>query len=323
MGIIEEVDALGLKVTALKTALELDLFTIIAAGNRTAAEISRAADCNQRAMGILLEALCPLGLLIKEGDCFSLTPVAQAYLVKDSPGYCVPIYLTWLRQRERFTEFVRTGRPGIDLTSSSPEVEECWVSYAAQERVRWPLALERIQGYWQQLNLPLGRGLKVLDVGSGAGHKVFALARLDPTLQVTCLDSPRVLEVTKEVARAMGVTDQIQFLAGDLSNNLPDDGSFDLVVVGSLLHYFSSQTNVQILAKVRRTLKPVGRILLISAMLDEERTDENRLLAALDISNCSREGQVYTFAEYRSMLWHAGYGEVTQANQFMILATRF
>lgn len=318
MGIIEEIDHFGTKVTALKTALELDLFTVIASGNQTAATISSTTDCNQRAMSILLEALCSLGLLTKVSGNFYLTPTARTYLVKGNPGYCVPIYLTWLQNRERFTEFVRTGKPGVDLTS--PEAEECWVGYAAQERIRWPLVVERLENYWRQLNLPDRTGLKVLDIGCGAGHKVFALARLDPTIQLTCLDSPRVLEVTEDIAGAMGVTDQVTFVAGDLSQVLPE-AEFDLAIIGSLLHYFSPETCVQILRKTKLTLKPGGKVLIFTGMLDEERTNPERLLAALDISNCGPHGQVYTFSDYRRMLEQAGYRQINRSNEFMVSGT--
>ena len=41
-GVIEEVNTLGLKVTALKTAMELDVFTTIASGHQGLEEIAQA-----------------------------------------------------------------------------------------------------------------------------------------------------------------------------------------------------------------------------------------------------------------------------------------
>ena len=136
MGAIEMADSVGLQVTAVQTAMELDLFTIIASGRYCLEEISRSAGCNHHGLRTLLDALCPIGLLQQTDGRYELTATAEAYLVRSSPGYCVPIYLAWLQNRARFIEFVRTGRAGLDLTA--PEAEDLWVAYAAPARLQWP-----------------------------------------------------------------------------------------------------------------------------------------------------------------------------------------
>ena len=83
-GVIEEVNTLGLKVTALKTAMELDVFTTIASGHQRLEEFARATRCSIRGMRVLLDALCPLELLTKSAGSYAVTPTAQAYLVRTS-----------------------------------------------------------------------------------------------------------------------------------------------------------------------------------------------------------------------------------------------
>jgi Dimerisation domain len=78
--VIEEIDTLGLKWTVFKTTLELDVFTTIASGKERLEEIARATQCSVRGMRVLLDALCPLGLLSKSAGSYALTPTAQAYL---------------------------------------------------------------------------------------------------------------------------------------------------------------------------------------------------------------------------------------------------
>ena len=65
LGVIDEIDTLGLKVTVLKTAMELDVFTTIASGHQYLEEIAHLTQCSVRGMRVLLDALCPLGLLSK------------------------------------------------------------------------------------------------------------------------------------------------------------------------------------------------------------------------------------------------------------------
>lgn len=82
--VIEEIDTFGLKWTVLKTAIELDVFTTIASGHQSLEEIAHATRCSVRGMRVLLNALCPLGLLTKSANNYAVTPTAQAYLVRSA-----------------------------------------------------------------------------------------------------------------------------------------------------------------------------------------------------------------------------------------------
>jgi hypothetical protein len=173
LGVIDEVNALGLKVTVLKTAMELDVFTTIASGRQRLEEITQATRCSIGGMRVLLDALCPLGLLSKSEGCYALTPTAQAYLVRTAPTCCADIYLTWFQSRERFTDCVRTGTPAIDL--AAPEAEDLWVSYAAQFLIRWPELAETMRSRWGAVgvHVQMVSGAQVLDVACGSGGEEF------------------------------------------------------------------------------------------------------------------------------------------------------
>ena len=62
---------------ALMAGTELDLFTHIAAGKRSAREIARAAKASGRGVVMLLDALVGLGYLNKKGDAYGLEPVSE------------------------------------------------------------------------------------------------------------------------------------------------------------------------------------------------------------------------------------------------------
>src|SRR5205085_7704002 len=203
--VIEEIDTLGLKWTVFKTALELDVFTTIASGHLRLEEIARATQCSVRGMRVLLDALCPLGLLSKSAGSYELTPTAQAYLVRTAPTCCADIYLALFQSRERFTDCVRTGKPAIDLTA--PEAEHLWASYAAPYLLLWPELAEIVRSRWAAAGVTAQAvsGAHVLDVACGAGVKSFVLAQADPMVRVLAVDTPKVLTVTAHLAEAMGV----------------------------------------------------------------------------------------------------------------------
>src|SRR2546421_9432191 len=77
----------GWKLYTLSAAAELDVFTRIDAGKRTAAEIAADAGANERAMRRLLDAVVGLGYLTRKGEKYGLTPHAATYLVRGKELY--------------------------------------------------------------------------------------------------------------------------------------------------------------------------------------------------------------------------------------------
>src|SRR5215467_346402 len=72
---------------ALKAAIELDLFTAIAKGSHTAAEIAKACNAAERGVRILSDAMVVMGFLAKSGNRYSLTPDTAFFLDRESRAY--------------------------------------------------------------------------------------------------------------------------------------------------------------------------------------------------------------------------------------------
>src|SRR5436190_3998269 len=72
---------------ALKAAVEIELFTKIGEGHKTAAAIASATGASERGVRILADTLTVLGLLSKAGDEYSLTSDTAFFLDKKSPAY--------------------------------------------------------------------------------------------------------------------------------------------------------------------------------------------------------------------------------------------
>jgi len=321
MGAILEADDQGTVVTIVKTAMELDVFEIIAQGNQRVEDIARAANCNVRGMGILLDVLCVKGLLGKTNGLYQLTPTSETYLVRSGRGYCTPIYLAWLQARDHFIDFVRTGKPTLNLMA--PESEDLWVAYASPDRVRLPELVELATKRWTSagmIPLPIPNA-SILDVGSGSGFKSFSLLPDNPDAHITAVDSPKVLEITREVAEMMGVSHQVTFQSGDVLTKVSAE-SFDIVLFGNLLHYFDSETSTNILRKAYRALKTNGMAIIFSKGIDEERASDPALISNVDISNCGPHGQHYTASEYKNMLAAAGFKDVEHLEPVITRGTK-
>jgi 2-polyprenyl-3-methyl-5-hydroxy-6-metoxy-1,4-benzoquinol methylase len=213
---------------------------------------------------------------------------------------------------------VRTGQAQMNLMH--PDAEPLWVSYVAPTRLQWPnLTALATQGWTRAGILPLAKqGMRILDVGCGSGFKSFTLLQHDPTAHVTAVDSPRVLEIAADIAGQMQVTSQVSFQVGNIADTLAPE-SFDLILYGSLMHYYPVDECIGILSKAWKALKKDGRVIVNSMIMDEERTESAGLLSMIDISNCAPFAQNYTFSEYKSMLQAAGFANVVQASPAMVI----
>ena len=72
---------------ALRGAIELDIFSAIGTGDRTATSLAQQCQAQLRAMRILCDYLVVQGFLLKEGDQYRLSPTSAVFLDRASPGY--------------------------------------------------------------------------------------------------------------------------------------------------------------------------------------------------------------------------------------------
>ncbi len=321
--ILDTLDWVGLEYSVVKTAMELDVFTVVAAGHHSLEDVARATQCSERGMRALLDALCPLGLLAKLDGRYHLTPSSEAFLVRGAATYCADVYLTWWKSRERLAECVRTGKANLDV--SSPDRGGFWAMLTAKSLIAWPQAVDPAREMWLTLGVDATTrpGLHLLDVACGSGVRGFVLAQADPTACVTALDFPQVLEVSAKIAEAMGVCRQVTFRPGDMMTAELGAEQFDIILFGYILYYFNPQQVREILLKAYHALRADGLLVVRAIIADEERCEaKTALVGALELLHDAPNSQVYTSSEYRRFLEQAGFVEVTEVSDSLIKATK-
>lgn len=129
----------------------------------------------------------------------------------------------------------------------------------------------------------LGHGMKVLDIGSGAGDVALAAAEMvGPAGRVIGVDvNPDILETARDRAAALGYA-QVEFVAGDASE-VELDSDFDLVVGRLVLLYVPNP--VELIRKLITRLKPGGTVafqepelILYRAMTDPDTPLLNKMV---------------------------------------------
>ena len=79
-----------MRTAALKSAIELDVFTAIGEGCHTPAALARRCQATERGLRMLADFLTVSGFLIKQNDQYHLTPDSKLFLTKTSPAYLGP-----------------------------------------------------------------------------------------------------------------------------------------------------------------------------------------------------------------------------------------
>lgn len=312
--VLDEI-AFGLyKAAVVKAAIEVEIFTRIAEGHRTVPALARIGGLTERGARVLLDALCFLGLITKQQNEYNLSPTAESFLVKGKPPYFGDAMLgdfTW-DARGQLSKILRTGKP-ITPTAFSDALEPMWASVNAPHLVDWERQLESANELWDKIGIPADqmKKLRLLDIGGGPGLFSLALLKKHSSNRVTMIDRPMVISYAKQIAEAMGVESQVTLVAQDPLNHEAKAQSFDLVVFNNVTQYLSTEQNLGLFRKSYEALVEGGRLILHAPVADEDRKGPGEVpLMGVEMLFFSAEGDIYTYAEYRSMLETAGYFDI-------------
>jgi ubiquinone/menaquinone biosynthesis C-methylase UbiE len=296
---------------ALKTAIELEIFTHIDAGAKTAEAIAAACGASERGIRILCDYLTTIGLLTKSDSTYGLTPESAAFLSKQSRAYLGTtmrfLLLPELKlNMDSLTDSVRRGGVSPSADNTVSEENPIWVEFA---RSMGPMVMPPAHVI---ADLVAGAGdLKVLDIAAGHGFFGITIAQRNPRAQIVAVDWPSVLAVATEHARAAGVQDRHRTLPGD-AFRVEFPGGFDVALVTNFLHHFDPATCTSFLKKVHAALKPGGRVAVLEFVPNPDRVSPPvpaRFSLAM-LAN-TPAGDAYTLAELTQQLEGAGFREVS------------
>lgn len=314
---------------ALKAALELDLFTSIAEGNKEPESLAGRCGASARGVRILCDYLTVLGFLTKTGREYTLTQDSALFLDRRSPA-CVADAARFLASDaliahfRNLTDVVRRGGTTFSPLGSTEPNHPMWVEFA---RAMGPLMHLPAQKIAQHLELEPDREWRILDIAAGHGLFGITLAGKAPRARVTALDWPAVLEVARENADKAGVADRYQTIAGSAFD--ADYGTdYDVVLLTNFLHHFDAPTNTALLRKVHGALRPGGRAVTLEFIPNPDRVSPPIPASfSLTMLASTPAGDAFTFAELEEMFQNAGFAQnqlvpIPPSPEQLIISTR-
>src|SRR6266852_8810522 len=292
---------------AISSAIELDIFTAIAAGHTTAEALATQCSIAERGARILCDFLVVNEFLSKSGNQYSLTDDSAKFLDRKSPAYmgsCTEFLLTD-EIRQTFRDLTNAVRRGLcqHTYAHAPE-SPVWVEFA---RSMAPMMMMASGALADIVAKKGSRSLKVLDIAAGHGLFGIAVLRANPQAEVTAVDWKNVLEVARENATKFGVADRYKSIAGSIFD--VDIGTgYDLILVPNFLHHFDEPTIEQLLNKLHRALKPGGKVATLEFVPEEDKVSPAVPAAfALIMLAETPGGDAYTRAELEHMFNRAGF----------------
>jgi len=298
---------------ALKTAIELDVFTAIGAGANTAAALAAKTGAAEKGLRVLCDFMTIQGFLTKDQGKYALTQESAIFLDRKSPA-CVASMTGFLggqQLRGNFDSLTQAVRKGGSASSGGDNTkpnDEFWVAFA---RSMAPLTVPSSEFISGLLRAEEGQPTKVLDIAAGHGMYGITIARKNPKAQVVALDWPAVLEVAQENAKKFSVAGRYSVRPGSALET--DLGSgYDYVLLTNIFHHFDMPTCEKLMRRVQSALKPGGQAITLEFVPNEDRvTPPTAAAFSLIMLADTDAGDAYTFSEYEKMFRNAGFAKST------------
>ena len=301
------------RTEALKAAIELEVFTAIAEGDSTVAEIAKRCQTSEKGMRVLCDYLTTMEMLTKQGDSYALTLDSSVFLDKRSPGYlggaveflCSPMLLEGFHH---MTEAVRKGGTVVGEDGTTGPENPIWVKFARGMAGMMSLPAQLMA---KLVDPNADRKLKILDIAAGHGLFGIAFAAQNKQAEVTAVDWKAVLEVAKENAEKAGVADRYSTIEGS-AFEVEFGSGYDLVLLTNFLHHFDHSTNETLLRKVRAALADGGRAVTLEFVPNEDRVTPPEVAGfSMVMLVGTPSGDAYTFPELERMFANAGFSRST------------
>jgi SAM-dependent methyltransferase len=297
---------------ALYAAVQLDLFTALHDGPKTAPELAAAVALHPRAAKPLLEALVALRLLeCRAAGHYANADVASRFLSRRGGAYLGDLFAfaaarlvpVWMR----LPDALRSGEPQNEALTERDyyanlcgDADRLAMFMSAMDALSAEAA-ERVAEVF-----PWRRYRSFLDAGGGRGALAIRVSRRHPHLRGINFDLPAVRPYFDQHVAAAGFAERITFAAGDFFRDpLP---RADVIVMGHVLHNWGGDDKRRLIRAAWESLPADGALLIYEWFAgDECHRHLLGLLMSLNMLLVTREGCAIGMDECEGLLREGGF----------------
>lgn len=317
---IMEVGMAFMASKTLLTAVNLNLFTFLAADKMSGKEIQLKLGLNDRNLYDFLDALVALGFLnrsgLKETAFYGNTEETDLFLDRNKPQYIGGIlqmsnnrlYGFW----NNLEEGLKTGLPQNESKANGKPVFESL--YSDPERLHeFISAMSGVQmgNFIAFANKFDFNGYNTLcDIG-GAGALFSAqVAMNNEHITCTSYDLPEVSKLAEKNINSMGLGENIKIQSGDFfTEEFP---KAEIITMGNILHDWGLDDKTMLIKKAYNALPKGGAFVVIENIIDDNRSKNAfGLMMSLCMLIETSGGFDYSAADINIWVKEAGFQETS------------
>jgi hypothetical protein len=304
---------------ALLSAVELGVFTELAAGSRTGPELERTLGLHPRATFDFLDTLVSLGLLGREGNGpgarYGNTPETAAFLNRKSAEYVGGILEMANARLFRFwadlTPALRTGKPQNEIKhSGKPVFEELYADPARLEQFMDAMGgVSRANSLVFAEKFDFARFTTLADIGGATGQLSCIVAERHKHMRCKSYDLPVVKPIAERRIKERGLDERVQ--ADTLDFFKDEFPRAEIVTMSLILHDWNLENKKMLIGKAYRALPDGGALVTIENIIDDDRRENSfGLLMSLNMLIEFGDAFDYTGADFARWCEQAGFRTV-------------
>jgi ubiquinone/menaquinone biosynthesis C-methylase UbiE len=285
------------KLVLLACAHRAGIFESLSEEKNIAA-LKHALNADERALFIVLEALCTVGYVHKRLDRYIISEKARSLFLEQGEDYIGGFLPHFLDIMEAWLKL-----PGI-IKGAKPERVENVAAFMSAMASRPDKAVEEtVEHCLNRKN----NAKNVLDLGGGPGK--YAKAFVNRGLNAVLYDLPDTVEYVR-TQFGLGNVRNLTLKKGDFTNEFVNefkDESFDIIFMGNICHIYSEKENRKLIKRASN-MQRSGGMIAIEDMV-RGRSPMAEMFAVNMLAN-TEEGGTYTEAQYREWLTDAGFHKI-------------
>ena len=289
---------------ALLAGMQLELFTALAAGPATAADVAARLGVREDKLAPLLYALVLTELITLADGRFANSPEADQYLVRGRRRYLGGVHELWSdmwHANLSTAQSIRLGAPQAKHDFAAGDTEELTKFLRGLSVVALPRGRRLAQEF------DFSRCRSVVDVGGGSGFMLLGLCDHNPQLRGTLFDLPPITAIAQTLLRGAEHADRITIEPGDIVA-APPSGRHDAAICVQFVQVLSPAQAAVAIRHMCAAVEPGGTVYIVgTGILDNSRlAPEAAVFVGLSFLNVYDDGHAYTQEQYFGWLTAAG-----------------
>jgi predicted O-methyltransferase YrrM len=287
----------------LLTAVDLELFTVLAEKKMTGEELGNRLGLHPRGIWDFFDALVALGFLEREGNgreaLYDNTEETALYLDKNSAAYIggalemcnARLYKFWddlgiaLKTGQPQNEVKHSQKPIFEtLYAELPRLEQFMAAMTGLSRANFSALADRFD--FSKYNT-------LCDVGGATGLLAMLVAKKHPHMRCTSFDLPAVQPIAEKAIAREGLSDRVKTASGDFFKDaLP---RADVITMGMILHDWNLKNKKHLIKLACDALPTGGAFIAIENLIDDARR-ENAFGLMMSLNMLIEFGDAFDFS---------------------------